>query len=334
MASTNYVAEIETDQAGYRLDVYLTQLLQKQIHIGELSRSQVQKIIQQVLIKVNGQNRRPSYKLRLGDQVSLCLSSLESIYAPEELHAELIPIPILFQDEHLAVLDKPAGLVVQPTEGLRKGTLVNGLLYYFGDKQRTIERQGLVHRLDKDTTGVIVVAKSQFAFQHLSAQFKAHSTQRTYQAVVCGQLKNESGTISAPLGRSKKDFRQMMVVDGGRRAVTHYQVLDRLDRLTLLQLQLETGRTHQIRVHLSTIGHPIVGDLTYGGGAKRGCNEATSDRMRQILSQLNRQALHAQTLGFIHPLTEQIHTFTSQTPTDLKPLMDCFHIPQDSINPS
>ncbi len=327
MDSVNCVTEINIDQVGCRLDRYLIQLQAEQSG-GKLSRSRVQQLIQKIFITVNGQSRKPSYKLRLGDRVSVRLSDLKPISPTKELLAEPISLKILFQDEKLAVLDKPANLTVQPTADLRNGTLVNGLLYHFGDQQRVIERQGLVHRLDKDTTGVIVVAKSQLAFQHLSAQFKSHNTQRTYLAVVCGQLKNESGTISAPLGRSKKDFRQMVVTASGRRAITHYQVLDQLERLTLLRLQLETGRTHQIRVHLSTIGHPIVGDPTYGGGAKRGRNEASNDYIRQILNRLNRQALHAQTLGFIHPITEQWKIFYSQIPADLIPLFDCFQFPQ------
>ena len=327
MDSVNCVTEINIDQVGCRLDRYLIQLQAEQSG-GKLSRSRVQQLIQNIFITVNGQSRKPSYKLRLGDRVSVRLSDLKPISPTKELLAEPISLKILFQDEKLAVLDKPANLTVQPTADLRNGTLVNGLLYHFGDQQRVIERQGLVHRLDKDTTGVIVVAKSQLAFQHLSAQFKSHNTQRTYLAVVCGQLKNESGTISAPLGRSKKDFRQMVVTASGRRAITHYQVLDQLERLTLLRLQLETGRTHQIRVHLSTIGHPIVGDPTYGGGAKRGRNEASNDYIRQILNRLNRQALHAQTLGFIHPITEQWKIFYSQIPADLIPLFDCFQCPQ------
>ena len=323
MDSVNCVTEINIDQVGCRLDRYLIQLQAEQSG-GKLSRSRVRQLIQKIFITVNGQSRKPSYKLRLGDQVSVRLSDLKPISSTKELLAEPISLKILFQDKNLAVLDKPANLTVQPTADLRNGTLVNGLLYHFGDQQRIIERQGLVHRLDKDTTGVIVVAKSKLSFQHLSAQFKSHHTQRTYLAVVCGQLKNESGTISAPLGRSKKDFRQMVVVANGRRAITHYEVLDQLERLTLLRLQLETGRTHQIRVHLSTIGHPIVGDPTYGGGAKRGRNEASNDHIRQILNRLNRQALHAQTLGFIHPITEQWEIFCSQIPVDLIPLFDCF----------
>ena len=341
-------ATIDNDQVGCRLDRYLIQ--QWSYFSGrakQLSRSTAQQIVQKGSIAVNDSIQKPSYKLKAGDLVwisveldsaeALPLKTLPPISRPannipldqsqghkSDLAPETIPLNILFQDSDLVVLDKPPNLIVQPTPAVRSGTLINALIHHCGAEQRELERYGLVHRLDKDTTGVMVVAKSNPAQQHLTAQFKAHTVQRTYVTVVCGRPKNSTGIISVPLGRSRNDFRKMTVKENGRRAVTHYRILHSLDRLAQLELMLETGRTHQIRVHLASVGHPVAGDPTYGGGNKRAFNEASTKQIQQIVSQLNRQALHALRLGFIHPRTGQFIQFSSSIPLDLAPIFGLF----------
>ncbi|MAT77118.1 RNA pseudouridine synthase [Candidatus Poribacteria bacterium] len=343
-----YSTTIDNDQVGCRLDRYL---IQQCSHFAgrakQLSRSTAQQMVQRGSVTVNGSIQKPSYKLKAGDLVWMSVE-LDSTVAPPlktlppisrsahnippdqgrghklDLAPESIPLNILFQDSDLVVLDKPLNLIVQPTPAVRSGTLINALIHHCGAEQRELARYGLVHRLDKDTTGVMVVAKSNPAQQHLTAQFKDHTVQRTYVTVVCGQPKNSTGIISVPLGRSRNDFRKMTVKENGRRAVTHYRVLHSLDRLAQLELKLETGRTHQIRVHLASIGHPVAGDPTYGGGNKRAFNEASTKQIRQIVNQLNRQALHALTLGFIHPRTGRFIQFFSSIPLDLAPLFGLF----------
>lgn len=269
-----------------RLDRWLT------ANVDELSRNRVQKLIDWEHVQLNGQlctNKKAA--VQVGDRIRLTIPEPR----PLELTAEAIPLDILYEDEHLIILNKPAGLVVHPAPGNMSGTLVNAVLAHCGDQLLGIggvQRPGIVHRLDKNTTGAIVVAKTDLAHGDLQAQMKAKTARREYLGVVYGAPKASSGTIDAPLGRHPIDRKKNAVVplEKGRTAVTHWQVEERLGNFSLLRFRLETGRTHQIRVHSAYIGHPIVGDPTYGTGRDVGVN-------------LPGQALHAERLELRHPAT-------------------------------
>ena len=273
-----------------RLDRWLT------ANVKELSRNRVQKLIDWEYVQLNGQlctNKKEA--VQAGDRIHLTIPEPR----PLELTPEDIPLDILYEDEHLIILNKPAGLVVHPAPGNMSGTLVNAVLAHCGDQLLGIggvQRPGIVHRLDKDTTGAIVVAKTDLAHSDLQAQMKAKTARREYLGVVYGAPKADSGTIDAPLGRHPADRKKNAVVplEKGRTAITHWQVEERLGNFSLLRFRLETGRTHQIRVHSSYVGHPIVGDPTYGSGRDVGVN-------------LPGQALHAERLELRHPATgEQV----------------------------
>ena len=282
-----------------------------------LSRTYIQKLIREGAITVNGKPSKPGYKLRTGDQVSLTLPDPRPL---QTIEPEPIPLAILHEDSALIVVNKPAGMTVHPAGDVQSGTLVNALLYHCETLPGIggVQRPGIVHRLDKDTSGVIVAAKTDHAHRHLSVQFEAHTTTRHYYAVVCGVPSNAEGTVNARIIRSSRDRRKMTVTGtGGRHAVTHYHVLKRYDNFSLLKLTLETGRIHQIRVHLSHIGHPVAGDHIYGGGYARAIHDAPSVAVKAALAALNRQALHAHTLGFAHPETEERQTFSAPMPDDM-----------------
>ncbi|MEO1070591.1 MAG: RluA family pseudouridine synthase, partial [Cyanobacteria bacterium J06638_6] len=269
-----------------RLDRWLT------ANVKELSRNRIQKLIDWEYVQLNGRlctNKKEA--VQVGDRIHLTIPEPR----PLELTAEDIPLDILYEDEHLIILNKPAGLVVHPAPGNMSGTLVNAVLAHCGDQLLGIggvQRPGIVHRLDKDTTGAIVVAKTDLAHSDLQAQMKAKTARREYLGLVYGAPKVSSGTIDAPLGRHPVDRKKNAVVplEKGRTAITHWQIEERLGNFSLLRFRLETGRTHQIRVHSTYIGHPIVGDLTYGSGRDVGVN-------------LPGQALHAQRLELHHPAT-------------------------------
>lgn len=269
-----------------RLDRWLT------ANVNELSRNRVQKLIDWEYVQLNGQlctNKKEA--VQVGDRIRLTIPEPR----PLELTAEAIPLDILYEDEHLIILNKPAGLVVHPAPGNMSGTLVNAVLAHCGDQLLGIggvQRPGIVHRLDKDTTGAIVVAKTDLAHSDLQAQMKAKTARREYLGLVYGAPKTSSGTIDAPLGRHPVDRKKNAVVplEKGRTAVTHWQVEERLGNFSLLRFRLETGRTHQIRVHSTHVGHPIVGDATYGTG-------------RDVGVKLPGQALHAERLELRHPVT-------------------------------
>ncbi len=282
-----------------------------------LSRTYIQKLVREGAITVNGKPSKPGYKLRTGDQISLALPEPRPL---QTIEPELILLDTLYEDSALIVVNKPAGMTVHPAGDVQSGTLVNALLHHCETLPGIggVQRPGIVHRLDKDTSGAIVAAKTDHAHRHLSAQFEAHTTTRHYNAVVCGVPPNETGTINAHIIRSPRDKRKMTVTGtGGRHAVTHYHLLERYDRFSLLQLTLETGRIHQIRVHLSHIGHPVAGDHVYGGGYARALHDAPSAAVEEALVALNRQALHAHTLGFIHPETEERLTVSAPMPDDM-----------------
>jgi len=270
---------------GDRLDVWLAS------ELTDLSRSRIQKLIVQGWIKVNGQlPPSKNYKLKTGDRIHITIPAVE---APT-MEAEDIPLDILYEDEQLLILNKPAGLVVHPSAGHSQGTLVNALLAHCPlSAIGGVQRPGIVHRLDKDTTGAMVVAKTDFAHQNLRAQLKAKTARREYLAVVYGVPPTDIGTINLPIGRHPVDRKKNAIVPeekGGRASVTHWQVKERLGNYTLMLFQLETGRTHQIRVHSTHIGHPIVRDPLYGPGNSVGVN-------------LPGQALHAWRLRLQHPVS-------------------------------
>ena len=316
-------ANTELRPKGIRLDRFIETQLSEQVETDvispsfSLSRTYIQKLIREGAVTVNDKSSKPGYRLRAGDQVSLILPDPRPLQTTEP---EPIPLDILYEDSALIVVNKPAGMTVHPAGDVQSGTLVNALLNHCETLPGIggVQRPGIVHRLDKDTSGVIVAAKTDHAHRHLSAQFEAHTTTRHYHAVVCGIPSNETGTINARIIRSPRDKRKMTVTStGGRHAVTHYHLLERYDRLSRLKLTLETGRIHQIRVHLSHIGHPVAGDHVYGGGYARAIHDAPSTAVKEALVALNRQALHAHTLGFTHPATEEPLTFSAPIPDDM-----------------
>lgn len=268
---------VEAKDEGMRLDVYLSQNLE------DLSRSYIKKLLDSELVSVNGHKKKPSYKVQDGDEIMMELPDVE----PLEVEPKDIPITIIYEDEDLVVVDKAKGMVVHPGKGNLHDTLVNALLFHVDNLSgiNGVLRPGIVHRIDKDTTGVIVVAKNDRAHQYLSAQLKDHTMEREYYALVHGNVKRDKGTIEGSLGRSKKDRLKMAITEDGKRAVTHYQVIRRYKGYTLIKAILETGRTHQIRVHMASIHHPVVGDFIYG------------HKKDQIKGQL----LHAAKLGFMTP---------------------------------
>ncbi|MDK2881991.1 MAG: rRNA synthase [Bacillota bacterium] len=288
----------QEETVGMRLDVFLAGLTE----LG-LSRSQVQQLIREGRVKVDGRPAKPSLRLAAGTEVEVIVPPP----APADLRPEAIPLNIVYEDEHLVVLDKPAGLVVHPAPGHPEGTLVNALLAHCGSELAGIGgvlRPGIVHRLDKDTSGLMVVAKSEAAHQGLSAAIKARQVERVYLALAFGELKADVSMVDAPIGRHPVQRKKMAVVErGGRPARTRLRVLERFPGYTYLEATLETGRTHQIRVHLAFIGHPVVGDPVYG--------------RRQGNLGLKRQFLHAARLKFTHPVSGEVLSFSSPLPEEL-----------------
>lgn len=289
---------VPPEEAGTRLDVFLAGAP----GLG-LSRSQAQRLIAEERVRVNGRAAKASLKLPGGAEVTVAVPPPE----PLALEAQPLPLSIVHEDEHLVVIDKPAGVVVHPAPGHREGTLVNALLAHCGPELIGIGgvlRPGIVHRLDKDTSGLLVVAKSETAHQGLSAAIKARAVRREYLCLALGTLAHEACTVDAPIGRHPVQRKKMAVVErGGRPARTHLEVLERFPSYTYLKACLETGRTHQIRVHLAFIGHPVVGDPVYG--------------RRQGNLGLKRQFLHAAYLSFVHPVTGEKLEFRSPLPPDL-----------------
>jgi len=296
---------LEPAHAGWRLDRALAAAL------PTLSRERLKVLIRSGALEPPV--RDPAAKVR-GDEAFRL-----AVPAPEPAHNEAQPIPlrIIFEDEHLLVVDKPAGLVVHPAAGNRDGTLVNALLHHCGGSLSGIggvARPGIVHRIDKDTSGLLVVAKTDVAHEGLARQFAAHSISRRYLAIVAGIPRLAEGTVNAPLARSAANRKKIAIVAEGRgkRAVTHWRRLEQLKDAALVECRLETGRTHQVRVHMASLGHPLLGDPVYG----------RSGSHRKLLQQLNfhRQALHAAALGFTHPVTKGSLSFDSALPSDMQEL--------------
>lgn len=310
---------IDAHQAPVRIDKFLHD------RIKDLSRNRIQNAIKSGAVLVNTQEVKPNHKIKPGEQITLIMPR-----SPGEnfrLFPQKMPLDIRYEDEDLLVLNKPAGLVVHPGVGHQKGTLVNGLAYHFGLDPSDLSgynfqsRVGLVHRIDKNTSGLLVVAKNDYALSHLAKQFFHHTIERTYYALVWGEPGQDRGTINAHVGRHPR-FRQEFTVfpegEAGKWAVTHYEVLEKLYYVSLVKCNLETGRTHQIRVHMKYLGHPLFNDEKYGGSEiRRGTvyskYKVFVDRM---FCELPRHALHAKSLGFIHP-TRGIHLqFESELPAD------------------
>ncbi len=270
---------------------------------AEVSRSRAAELLENGCVYVNGTVATKKTKLKAGDRVEISIPDPVEY----EVEAENIPLQIVYEDEHLLVVNKPKGMVVHPAAGNLSGTLVNALMYHCGNSLSGINgvmRPGIVHRIDKNTSGLLMVAKNDASHNFLAEQIKAHSFKREYEAVVYGGFKADSGTVDAPIFRHPTKRKQMAVVNGGREAVTHYQVLEQLNGFSHLRLRLETGRTHQIRVHMAYIGHPVAGDEVYGP--------------KKVIASLGGQCLHAKKLGFIHPVTREYMEFESDLPDYFK----------------
>ena len=281
------------EDAGCRLDKWLTEQT-------AFSRSAIQKLLEERAILVDGRVAEKNWKLRGNEVISVQPPQAK----PLEVLPQNLPVEIVYEDADLLVVNKPKGMVVHPAPGNEDGTLVNALLYHCQGRLSSINgviRPGIVHRIDKDTSGLLMVAKNDFAHQHLAEQIKCHSFTRIYHAVVYGGFTQDTGTVDAPIGRNPNDRKKMCVTDkNSRQAVTHFQVLERFGSFSDLELRLETGRTHQIRVHMAYIGHPVAGDPVYGP--------------KKVLAFLGGQCLHAKTIGFIHPRTGNYLEFTSELP--------------------
>lgn len=308
-------------KARERLDVFLTH------HVENATRSKVQQAIEDGYVSVDGKRVKPSHRVSPGEKIHVVIPKP----LPQEVVPENIPLTILYEDDFLLVVDKPAGMVTHPAYGNYTGTLVNALLHHCNGRlsrigERDFTRPGIVHRLDKDTSGLMVIAKDDVTHAKLAKQFSQRTIERAYWAIVWGVLKKPIGMIEASLGRSKSDRKKVAVTLEGKHAATHYEVLKTFEFLSLVQLKLLTGRTHQIRVHLHHIGHPVFGDPTYGGRRivyqPSGSGTTFKQRVQHLLSLITRQALHAKTLGFVHPKTNKKMTFDSDLPPDMQAVLD------------
>lgn len=307
---------VPAKQARERLDVYLTRQVQN------ATRNKVARAITDGFVLVNGARVKPSYAVSPGDHIEVTLPHPPAPKAvPED-----IPLQIVYEDDSLLVVNKPAGMVTHPAYANYTGTLVNALLFHVQSLSsvNTDLRPGIVHRLDKDTTGLMVVAKTDRAHHALAKQFAARTIRREYWALVWGGFKQRKGTIEAALGRSKRDRKKVAVMEDGKHAVTDYEVIEEFGFLTLLRLRLRTGRTHQIRVHLAHIGHPVFGDPAYGGRSPSwgGLAAAKVRQAINLLKMISRQALHAKTIGFVHPITNELMQFDSNVPEDMTTILE------------
>lgn len=299
---TDYTFLADSENIGVRIDKFLSD------RIEELTRSSLVNLIADGNIKVNNKNIAKNYKLKSGDEIRVLVPDPVEY----EAEAENIPLDIVYEDDDLIVVNKPKGMVVHPAAGNYTGTLVNALLYHCKDNLSGINgvlRPGIVHRIDKDTSGLLLVAKNDNAHKSLAKQIKDHSLTREYEAIVFGNIKDDAGVIDAPIGRHHTDRKKMAVTDkNSKNAVTHYEVIERLKGYTYMKFRLETGRTHQIRVHCAYIGHPVSGDKVYGVK-----NEKTN---------LESQCLHARKIGFIHPNTGEYMEFVSDLPDYFSEYLD------------
>ena len=301
------------DQASVdsRLDAYLAS------QISHWSRARLQRLIDNEDVLVNGKRAKSSYRLRAGDEIEV-----ELISTPiESFTPENIPLDVVYEDDVLLVINKPASLVVHPAAGIHSGTLANALAFHFQNLPSATgkARPGIVHRLDRDTSGLMVVAKTESSMESLADQFRDRTVFKSYVALVHGHLESESGLIDQPLARDQGNRTRMAVVRGGRNAVSLYKVRRRYQRFTLVDVEIKTGRTHQIRVHLAWLRHPVVGDESYGGGRDNMIQEA---HLRAEVRKLGRQFLHAEELGFNHPTTVERMKFKAPLPSELSSLLE------------
>ncbi len=313
-----YRIEVPSGKKKERLDIFLSNCIEN------ATRSKIQKLIEAHLVTVNGKFVKSSYKVLPDD---LIIASHPVTPHPENAEPEDIPLNIVYEDDFLLVVNKPAGMVAHPAYANYTGTLVNALLHHTKNLSSTNKpgRPGIVHRLDKDTSGLLVVAKDDFTHSRLSYQFSKHNIEREYWAVCWGHFEKKNGKIEKNIVRSKKDRKKFTVSElEGKYALTHFEVLDEYEFASLVKLNLETGRTHQIRVHLSSISHPVFGDPVYGG--RQIIYGSTLPKMKNQVQNLfeiiKRQALHAKTLGFIHPHTKEKIRFDSNLPDDMKELIN------------
>lgn len=289
MKKNNYVAD-----ENIRIDKFIAS------HLEGVTRSRIQKLIDEGNVLVDGKNVKSNYKLKSGQNIEITVPEAK----PLDVKAEEIALDIVYEDEHLLVVNKPQNMVVHPAAGNYEGTLVNALMHHCGDSLSGINgviRPGIVHRIDKDTSGLLLVAKDDATHIGLSEQIKEHSLTRKYIAIVHGNFKNDEGTVDAPIGRHPTDRKRMCITEkNSKNAVTHYRVLRRFMEYTLVECKLETGRTHQIRVHMASLGHPVMGDKTYG--------------VKKEKYNLSGQLLHAKIVGFIHPVTNEYMEFETDIP--------------------
>jgi 23S rRNA pseudouridine1911/1915/1917 synthase len=306
--------DVDAASAGERLDTFVAGRL------SDLSRSRVVQLLSEGRVLLNGRPARKSERVAAGDVVDIEIPPPE----PSTVEPEAIPLDIVHEDRDMVVVAKPAGLVVHPAPGHRGGTMVNALLHHIRDLSGIggVKRPGIVHRLDKDTSGLIIVAKHDRAHRGLAAALKRREIRRTYLVVCWGHLEEERVTVDAPVGRSSRDRKRMAVSEGGRPAVTHFRRLERWPAADFVEAELETGRTHQIRVHLAHIGHPVVGDPVYGGGGARGISGSDRPWARELERRVPRQFLHAARLELRHPRTGEPMRFEAPLPADLAGALD------------
>jgi len=305
----NLLIKATLEDAGSRLDSFFARTIEN------TSRSAAQQLIDDRRVTLRGKAVKSSYKVAEGDEFSV---ELPEVVEDAGLEAQDIPLDVIYEDSDLIVVNKPKGLVVHPAPGHADGTLVNALMYHCGDSLSGVGgelRPGIVHRIDMETSGLLIAAKNDFAHRHLSDQLKDRSLSRVYETIVRGNIKEESGTIDAPIGRHPTDRKRMAVTQrNSRNAVTHYEVIARYDGYTHLRCKLETGRTHQIRVHLAHIGHPVLGDEVYGA------NRTPFEKKHASL--IVGQALHAEKLTFAHPRTGEKMTLTAEPPAEYKKVLE------------
>ena len=298
---------VEDVDAGKRLDSFLAEK-----NTANYTRSFIGKMIEENLVLYNGKPSKASTKIKTGDRIEL----FEKEPEPLAVKGEEIPLEIVYEDDDLMVINKPRGMVVHPAPGHTSGTLVNAVLSYAGESLSSINgvlRPGIVHRIDKDTSGLILVCKNDFSHKALAKQLEEHSITRRYHAICSGRLKEEQGTVSAPIGRDEKNRKQQAInYKHGKDAITHYRLLENLQNASLLECRLETGRTHQIRVHMKSIGHPLLGDPLYGP--------------KKNLYAIKGQALHAMVLGFVHPRSGEYMEFSADYPEDFQKLLNKLRI--------
>lgn len=298
---------VEDVDAGKRLDSFLAEK-----NTANYTRSFIGKMIEENLILYNGKPSKASTKIKTGDRIEL----FEKEPEPLAVKGEEIPLEIVYEDDDLMVINKPRGMVVHPAPGHTSGTLVNAVLSHAGESLSSINgvlRPGIVHRIDKDTSGLILVCKNDFSHKALAKQLEEHSITRRYHAICSGRLKEEQGTVSAPIGRDEKNRKQQAInYKHGKEAITHYRLLENLQNASLLECRLETGRTHQIRVHMKSIGHPLLGDPLYGP--------------KKNLYAIKGQALHAMVLGFVHPRSGEYMEFSADYPEDFQKLLNKLRI--------